>query len=419
MCGIVGIASGYLNDMEKSMFGELLLLSSWRGSDSTGVVTLKRNWDQQNRKDLFSTRLRKKAIDPWTFLGTEDFKQVMEGGSTVFALGHTRSPTQGAVTDENAHPFSFGNVIGVHNGTIHGKFPHRDEFETDSESLYKLINEVGIEEALREVEKNPTAAYALVFYDRKAKTLNLIRNDKRPLYLVWKDQENTLFWASEIGMIDFVLNRRGVQRSKRSGFTPFLIPPGELITFEITPRYNWVENYKRRKLDLKAIPLKKEDAAEVEVGEQCAVTFPPKVNVPIKTAHALVIEEVGGQKKSDAPFHQRTPTPHQVLPRSWSDSGKSKDGNGIEKKKKEKLETSEIGGETFYEVYNGDLATKSIILKKLHEGCAYCQKTSSWIEYQNHEVNFISHNQYLCEECATDPTVTTVFAYRPGTISVH
>jgi hypothetical protein len=416
LCGIVGIASNYLSDTEKAIFSELMLLSSWRGSESSGVLSLKRMWDKDKKEDLFTTKMRKDAVDPWTFVGSEDMKAVMDGGSTIFALGHTRAPTQGKVVKENSHPFSFSNVIGVHNGTIHGKFPHRDEFETDSESLYKLINEVGIDEALKEINNLAIEpAYALVFYDRKAKTLNFIRNEKRPLFLAWNAHEGTMFWASEYGMIRFVLDRRGVKLSEKKGFTPFLIPPHELFTFNVGKSYSWVDKFTKRTIEIKR-PTYHNYRAE-PVADACTVDFPPRPDVKPKIDSAIA---VGGPKAEVVtPFPQRTETIRPVSLPNWQKSGKNKGGNGGTEKK-EKKETALIAGETFYGWYNGDLISTDILLKRLHENCAYCQKTSTMAEYQNHEVIPIAQDQYLCEDCATDPMVANLFSFTPGRItSLH
>ena len=51
-----------------------------------------------------------------------DVNQISENNNinndTISIIGHTRAATTGAVTTRNAHPFSYGSIIGAHNGII-------------------------------------------------------------------------------------------------------------------------------------------------------------------------------------------------------------------------------------------------------------------------------------------------------------
>lgn len=62
-------------------------------------------------------------------------------------LAHTRAPTIGAVTVENAHPYVFGNIVGAHNGVVSNwkeledEFPERKKFEVDSMHIFANLGE--------------------------------------------------------------------------------------------------------------------------------------------------------------------------------------------------------------------------------------------------------------------------------------
>jgi hypothetical protein len=67
-------------------------------------------------------------------------------------LGHTRHATVGGISEDNAHPFMIGNVVGAHNGGIGNhkelneirKSLHLEEYECDSMHLIDALD-VGLD----------------------------------------------------------------------------------------------------------------------------------------------------------------------------------------------------------------------------------------------------------------------------------
>ena len=97
----------------------------------------------------------------------------------------------------NAHPFLFDHILGAHNGTLdyssHHKLSGAKKFDTDSEALLYEIETKGISETLKELE----GAWALVWYDSRDDTINLLRNKERSLWYVLDAEKKQLFWSSE------------------------------------------------------------------------------------------------------------------------------------------------------------------------------------------------------------------------------
>lgn len=191
-----------------------------RGEDSTGIIRADKDGKINTRKSLLASPefIRSTASD--IMMDEGKFKDK----KPVLLMGHTRAATKGAVSLKNAHPFSFDKVVGMHNGTIHKQFKHRSEYETDSEALYKNINDYGLKPALEEANAWDTA-YALQFVNKEDKTLNFVKNSKRPLWFTYLYNRTTLIWASEKKMLEFVLqhknmhNNEGLKDSKEKFFT--------------------------------------------------------------------------------------------------------------------------------------------------------------------------------------------------------
>ena len=197
MCGIVGVI-GKIGKTERDVFRQLLIVDSLRGADSTGFVSVK-----GNRSDVF-----KRAGDPYFVMESNRFDKTLLTPANVL-IGHNRFATVGAVNSANAHPFDFEDVVGVHNGTLRNKYalPDSQNFTVDSENLYHAINKEGVEATIPKVQ----GAWSLVWWNKKQKTVNFLRNDERPMCFCISKDKKTLFFASEVGMLSWILFRNRVE----------------------------------------------------------------------------------------------------------------------------------------------------------------------------------------------------------------
>lgn len=200
MCGIVGVV-GKIGKTERDVFRQLLIVDSLRGSDSTGFFTVKGN----------DVGVFKAVGDPYMAMESRAFDRELIKNSNIL-VGHNRYATTGKVNRKNAHPFDFEKVVGVHNGTLRNKYSLRDghTFDVDSEALYNSFNMVGADASIPLVE----GAWSLVWWDKVEKELCFLRNDQRPMCVALSEDRKTMFFASEAGMLGWILARNGVKHGE-------------------------------------------------------------------------------------------------------------------------------------------------------------------------------------------------------------
>lgn len=222
MCGLVSVITkrryGF-NAEERDAFTSLLFVDTLRGEDSTGAFVV---------DTTGNLRLAKEATQGPVFVQKPEYKALMGKAFSDgwAAVGHNRKATKGSINDKNAHPFVVdNNIVLVHNGTFFGDHKHHADTEVDSEALAHTIHKHGddVEAALQTVN----AAYALIWYDVKNKTLNFIRNDMRPLY--WLETKDAWLWASEPSFLLFAATRSNLEIKEG----PFLMKQHQLVSYQL------------------------------------------------------------------------------------------------------------------------------------------------------------------------------------------
>lgn len=228
MCGIVGYISPWANGFfpqEVATFRDMLVIDSLRGYDSTGVFGVSSKGNVEILKD---------AVTGAQFVTTKDFAALAEQATVngQFLIGHNRWATRGDVNATNAHPFVVDDkIVLVHNGTMRDDHKKHADVEVDSHAIaHILAKEDDVEKALSSID----AAFALVWYNVKTKSLHMIRNDERPLYIADVTSGGILF-ASEAEFILLAANRNN-QKLKAA---PAMLPKHVLHTYKLDEDKTW------------------------------------------------------------------------------------------------------------------------------------------------------------------------------------
>ena len=230
MCGVIGMVSSEPSGFNQSnikIFNNLLWVNTLRGNDSTGVFGVNKHGNVDFLKTVGSAH-NMLSSDEY-----KDFKSEMYSDYQM-VVGHNRAATRGMITDENAHPFIEDTTILVHNGTLinHGKLT-KEVVEVDSHAILHSIVERGYEDTLKDIE----GAFTLAWYDTKDKTLRVIRNNERPLFIA--STVGAWYFASEKEMLELVLGREQVDIADMTE-----CKPGVMYYWELEDKKNmWYKPY--------------------------------------------------------------------------------------------------------------------------------------------------------------------------------
>lgn len=363
MCGICGIiTTSFLAKADMTLFEELLYMSAFRGLDATGVFTVqKKNQTDWKKVSVYY----KKDLVPSSFFIDEHSQKdgILEKEtwkSRVF-VGHCRAATKGALTLGNAHPFDFQNLIGVHNGTINIDFNHSEEYETDSEAIFRNINDYGIDEALQNIQSY-TGAYTLVWYDKVKRTLNFIRNDQRPLFLTYFDSKKSLMFASEETFLEFVAKRHNVKvegwgKDVKNIFT---LKENHLLSIPV----DGISDLSRNNVEYREIKVKK--------------VFPVST-YSYRGKYGGTPSGYKGQV-----FNKKS--------KKWEPLYDSRDNE-------EKFSNLE----DYYKVFNNLFVNETIFKQKLSSGCAWCGCLEEFDGGKAEDkIYWLDHDRYVCSTCKED-----------------
>ncbi len=208
MCGLFGIISTENDSIKHAeILQELAIINILRGWDATGIAGIK----ILENKEKPEVSLYKRALCSFDYLQLRGFhKQILDQVSEFSVMiGHTRSKTNGAGKDNEAHPFYVKDIVMAHNGTLSG----RGGMKTWDP---KLIDSANIAENLADVEdfakflEQLAGSFALSIFNLKIYELMLARNLERPLSVAFEKNKNTMYWSSEPFMLRTVLERNQV-----------------------------------------------------------------------------------------------------------------------------------------------------------------------------------------------------------------
>ena len=205
MCGLNGVF-GEIGWRDQTALGILSTFSQLRGRHSTGlgIVYTKKKIPPRVLKAVGGQEALARAYE-------KDFEPTSWQSRIVGArclVGHSRFATVGWVSKENAHPFLEKHILGCHNGTIPNHFlKSLGQYSRALSDSQVLLREIASGCEVATVLEKICGAWALVWFDTKARRLNMARNKERTLFIARANAGKTVYWASEAWMLSLALSR--------------------------------------------------------------------------------------------------------------------------------------------------------------------------------------------------------------------
>lgn len=342
MCGLFGMIGPGISTRDLAFIKELGYISALRGTDGTGVLQGR----AYKRAIQYRVAKSKHSMDyfMWFHQHHEDGdKDILDNTGDNFMIGHVRAATRGDLNDENAHPFDVGTIVGCHNGTLVDA-KYKDEKLTDSEMMFKEIDERGIGPVLSDLDAK--SAYAIVVFDKDSGEISFARNDARTLFYCWNKDRPVFYYASEARMLYFTADRQHINISPVKKFE-------ERIIYRMHPMDVRKDNYPQWRA--RSVPSKTTRASHFEPVEGSkSLVVAPTQQVPLQSGPGFIV--LPADRKPDNSNVVSLQTKGQIL-------------------------------KGFKDVRN----------RQLMQECIYCQCQMDL--YDQYKGTHIDVNSYSCEDC--------------------
>lgn len=233
MCGIFGFITkehGKGNQDRRRFIENGLIAGTVRGDDGAGCIIVPHHMKQGAGADWV-----KIPTDGYSLVTTKAYQDRLGGAGQTnqyrAVIGHNRAATAGSAKLENTHPFQEGPITLVHNGTLSSTMGldvgfsdlKKEGVEVDS---HVITHNLALNEDPATVIAKLEGAFVLVWHDARDNSVNIVRNNARPIHLMSAGCEDTVLFASEAEMLYWL--------AKRNNFVTteiFYPKPGSLLKF--------------------------------------------------------------------------------------------------------------------------------------------------------------------------------------------
>jgi glucosamine 6-phosphate synthetase-like amidotransferase/phosphosugar isomerase protein len=242
MCGLYGsITNPKIQHSEKqnqqriNIITGLAVYMEKRGDHSSGIAI------SVDDKITYSKTLLKAS----EFVNNVVYKRMLSKNPTII-LGHTRYASSGVISEENAHPFIYGNIIGCHNGHVTNNDDIMEDSNVDSQAIFYLLNKN--KNDFKKTFAQLDGEFAIEWINTQSPNEVHLAKKTNPLAIAFVKSLDCWFWASTYTALHSVL----YSVYGNEGY--FIIEAGDNTYYNITPNLKMSQKI----VEFGTDPIKKE-----------------------------------------------------------------------------------------------------------------------------------------------------------------